>query len=380
MRLFNVQVVDNNSSLTPAIIQIHGDKIVEVSTEVDNVIPRLGDLDCDGLIASPGWIDLQINGGFGFDFTSDPSQIWSVGSQLAQYGVTSFLPTIISTSNEVYQNALYVLKKGPTQGWKGAVPIGWHFEGPFLNPDKKGAHNPKYLQLPNADSTKDWSHDHGVLMITMAPELPGALELATEFASRGIILSIGHSMATSEEAYRAVEAGYSAATHLFNAMPVLDHRNPGLATSVLLDKRIITGLISDGIHVHPEMLDLAWRLKGADGIALVTDAVGMLGFPPGSFLQGGMEVIVDEKAARLKNGILAGSILSMDKALRNVMNYTNSRIEQILPAMSYTQSRLLHLDHYGQVKPGFRSDMTLVNKFGQVMMTIIGGEVVYKRE
>ena len=138
----------------------------------------------------------------------------------------------------------------------------------------------------------------------MAPELPGALEIARTLVSRGVVVSAGHSMATIDDTHKAVENGYTAATHLFNAMPPLDHRSPGLAAAVLLDDRITTGLIPDGLHVHPDMVDLAWRLKGPDQIVLITDAVGALGIQPGIFVQGGMEIVVDGHSARLRNGTL----------------------------------------------------------------------------
>lgn len=339
--------------------------------------PSQGGLDAQGWILCPGWIDLQINGGFGFDFTADPTRVWEVGSKLVRYGVTDFLPTLLSAPKKVYAQAIEVYRQGPPEGWRGARPLGWHFEGPFLNPDKRGAHNLGALRSPDPDFAQDWSRENGVCMVTMAPELPGALDLARQLASRGVILSAGHSMATRNEAELALEAGYTSATHLYNAMPPLNHRNPGLSAKVLLDQRFSAGLISDGIHVHPDMLDLAWRLKGADGIALVTDAVGMLGLPPGSFVQGGMEVIVDDRAARLPDGTLAGSILSLDKALRNMVEFTGMSIGQILPALSRTQSRLLHLDQNGEVAPGFRADLTLVDRGGHVMMTIVDGKVVY---
>lgn len=337
-------------------------------------------LDARGGLLCPGWIELQINGGFGFDFTEDPARIWEVGAKLARYGVTGFLPTIITAPADVYDRAIEVYRQGPPPGWRGARPLGWHFEGPFLNPGKKGAHNPSALRMPDAELAANWSRENGVALVTMAPELPGALDLARQLVSRGVVLSAGHSLATEEDAQKALEAGYTSVTHLFNAMPPLDHRQPGLAAIALLEDRFTAGIISDGIHVHPDMLDLAWRLKGADGIALVTDAVGMLGFPPGSFVQGGMEIIVDDTAARLTNGTLAGSILSLDKALRNMMRFTGSGIQQIVPALSRTQSRLLHLDRNGEVKPGFRADLTLVDENGYVMQTIVGGEVVYSRE
>jgi N-acetylglucosamine-6-phosphate deacetylase len=376
MRIFNAQIIDKHQNRLTAAIIVKNGMITEVTTDARQGALLSGDIDAHGLIVTPGWIDIQINGGLGFDFTTDPSRIWEVGSMLPRYGVTGFLPTIITSSADIYQKAISVLKSGPPNGWRGARPLGWHFEGPFLNPAKKGAHNPAFLHLPDADLIQGWSRENGVLLVTMAPELPGALEIARSLVSRGVVVSAGHSMATIDDTQKAVENGYTAATHLFNAMPPLDHRSPGLAAAVLLDDRITAGLIADGLHVHPDMVDLAWRLKGPEKIVLITDAVGALGIQPGIFVQGGMEIVVDDHSARLRNGTLAGSILGLDEALRNVMRFTHSRLEQVLPAMSHNQSKLLRLEQNGEIRPGFRADLTFLREDGQVELTMVGGDVV----
>ena len=377
MRILNAQVFDDHFLLVYATIQIDHGLITDISMDTQKVVPQSGDVDAHGWIVTPGWIDIQINGGMGFDFTTDPTRIWDVGAMLPRYGVTGFLPTIITSSEDTYQKAISVLRNGPPMGWRGARPLGWHFEGPFLNPVKKGAHNPAHLRLPDASFVKDWTRENGVFLVTMAPELPGALEIAQLLASKGVVVSAGHSMATIIEAQKAVENGFTAATHLFNAMPPLDHRSPGLAGAVLLDDRITAGLIADGLHVHPNMVEVAWRLKRPDKIVLISDAVGALGIQPGLFVQGGMEIVVDDHSARLRDGTLAGSILGLDQALRNVMQFTHSRLEQVLPALSRNQARLLRLDQYGEIHPGFRADLTFLREDGQVELTMVGGAVIY---
>lgn len=374
MKIYNARITSENGQLIPGSIRIENEWITDV---IYSDRSSSGDLDAHGWIVSPGWIDLQINGGFGFDFTEDPGKIWEVGAQLPRYGVTGFLPTVITAPPETYQKALRVWEKGAPEGWQGAIPLGWHFEGPFLNPEKKGAHNPAMLLQPKESLSQEWNPKSGVALVTMAPELPGALSLARSLAARGVVLSAGHSMATLEMAQQAQGAGYTAATHLFNAMPPLDHRAPGLAAEVLLNPRFTAGIIADGIHVHPEMVHLAWQMKGPRSIALVTDAVGSLGLPPGSFVQGGMEIIVDESAARLKNGTLAGSILTLDKALRNLMKFTGADVEQVLPALSSNQARLLHLERSGRIGAGCLADLTVIDDSGHVRLTVIRGEVVY---
>lgn len=380
MRIINARIFQSETGLEPGAVTFDHESITQLSKNSAPVSsPSSGDIDAENLILSPGWIELQINGAFGLDFTNDPTCLWEVASKLPRYGVTAFLPTIITSSRDTYRQALEVWRQGPPAGWRGAQPIGWHFEGPFINMKKKGAHDPNFVRVPDMDFAKDWSRENGVFLVTMAPELPGALDAARLLISRGIILSAGHSLATFEEANSAVEAGYRAATHLFNAMPPLDHRSPGLAAAVMLHPQITVGLIPDGIHVHPGMVELAWRLKGAHKIALVTDAMAALGVLPGVFVQAGMEVIVEGDSARLRDGTLAGSILGLDQALRNLMKFTNSRVEQILPALSGTQAELLQLERYGQVKETGKPNFTLVDDEGQVAMTIINGEILYTR-
>lgn len=380
MKITNTRIFQSETNIEPGTITFDHESIAQISLQTASISSRASDhIDAENLILSPGWIDLQINGAFGLDFTNDPSCLWDVAAKLPQYGVTTFLPTIITSSKDTYRQAIEIWRQGPPAGWRGAIPLGWHFEGPFINMKKKGAHDPNYVRTPDNDFSKDWSRENGVFLVTMAPELPGALDIARQFISRGIILSAGHSMATFEETARAVEAGYRAATHLFNAMPPIDHRSPGLAVAAMLNSQITVGLIPDGIHVHPGMVELAWRLKGAHKMALITDAMAALGVPPGIFVQAGMEVIVDSNSARLRDGTLAGSILGLDQALRNLMEFTHSRAEQILPALSVTPANLLQLNRYGKIQEGCKSHFTLLNDWGQVAMTIIDGEVLYTR-
>lgn len=378
MKITNVNILTPRRIFKKATLSIDKGKIVEIlppqSFSGSDVI------DAEGWIASPGWIDLQINGGFGYDLTTDPERLWDVAEQLPKFGVTGFLPTIISSTPETYPKAIRIFRCGPPKGWKGARPFGWHFEGPFLNLGKKGAHNPDSLLLPDKDLVADWSRENGVAMVTMAPELPGAEEVARQLLDAGVMLSMGHSMATMEETRHAVSYGFTTATHLFNAMPALDHRAPGLAGEALANDAITVGIIADGLHVHPDLVKIAWKMKAPDKIVLVSDAVGALGVPPGEFLQGGMEIIVGQDSARLKNGTLAGSVLKLDRALRNVMEYTGAPMEQVLPALGVNQSRLLNLENHGVIREGYCADLTLVDAAGNLRMTIVDGEILYQSE
>jgi N-acetylglucosamine-6-phosphate deacetylase len=255
-----------------------------------------------------------------------------------------------------------------------------HFEGPFLNLGKKGAHNPAYLRQPDLRLIDDWTVENGVRLVTLAPELPGALELIQELRSRGIVVSAGHTMASFEQAQAGFEAGVTCGTHLFNAMPALEHRAPGLTGALLAHPQMVVGLIADGIHVHPAMLKLAWQSKGSRGLALVTDAMAALGMPPGIYQLGDLDVTVDGSSAHLSDGTLAGCMLTQDAALRNMVEISGSVIADVIPSVSATPASVLNLQNKGVIRPGADADLTLVTPQGQVLMTIARGLIVYNAE
>ncbi|MEI2692256.1 MAG: N-acetylglucosamine-6-phosphate deacetylase [Anaerolineae bacterium] len=338
-------------------------------------------IDADGLLLTPGFIELQFNGGFGQDFTDDPTAIWPVAAQLPQHGVTAFLPTIITAPLEKSALGRRIVTEGRPTDYRGAMPLGLHIEGPFLNPAKKGAHNPNYLRLPTLDAVADWSPETGVRLVTLAPELPGALEVIEALSSRGILVSTGHSMATYDQAVAGFDAGARYGTHLFNAMPNLLHREPGLPGALLTDDRPTVGLIADGIHTHPAIVKLVWQVLGPQRLNLVTDAMAALGMPPGKHLLGDYVVTVDGVSCRLADGTLAGSILAMDEALRNLIAFTGCTLEEALQTMTTTPARAIGLEHErGQVAPGFIADLVLLSPDLHVRGTVVDGELVYAAE
>lgn len=333
--------------------------------------------DCSGLVLAPGFIDLQLNGGFGLDFTQNPEAIWSVAAQLPRYGVTAFLPTIITSPPETIQRALQVLRQGPPPGFRGATPLGLHLEGPFLNPGKKGAHNPAYIRPPSLEAIHGWTPENGVRLVTLAPELPGALEVIQELVQRGVTVSAGHSLATYEQAMTAFAAGVTCGTHLFNAMPPLGHREPGLAAALLTHPAAATWLIADGIHVHPAMVALAWASKGSGGLALVTDGMAALGMPAGDYALGDFNVHVDSTSARLADGTLAGSIITTDASLRYLMQFTGCSLPEALTTLTNTPARLAHIANKGELRSGMNADLVLLTPQGEVKATVVAGEMVY---
>ncbi len=335
-------------------------------------------LNAYGLLLAPGFIDLQLNGAFGLDFTAAPDTIWEVGARLPRYGVTAFLPTIVTSPLTTVAAAQRVWQAGPPPGYAGAVPLGLHLEGPFLNPAKRGAHDATQMRPPTLPDIADWSPAQGVRLVTLAPELPGAVEVIHALHQRGVLVSAGHSMADYDQAQAGLRAGVSYGTHLFNAMPTLDHRAPGLAGALLTDPQAIVGIIPDGIHLHPAIVQLIWQAKGPGQVSLVTDAMAALGWPPGRYPLGNFEVIVDETSARLSDGRLAGSILSLDQAVRNLIAFTGCTFPEAIATVTTVPARSLRLADYGVLALGARADLTLLTADMHVAATIVGGRLAWR--
>jgi N-acetylglucosamine-6-phosphate deacetylase len=361
------------------LVLIENGRIVEVGPAGQTLPPEIDIRDARSLILAPGFLDLQVNGGFGLDFTTDPSTIWPVAAGLPQFGVTGFLPTVITSPLETIKKAQQILTAGPPAGWKGARPIGLHLEGPFLNPGKKGAHNPAYLRHPSPADVVDWAPEIHVRLVTLAPELPWAGDLIAELARRGVIVSTGHSLATYDEAAAGFEAGARYTTHLFNAMPALHHREPGLVAAALADPRVTIGLIADGLHVHPALVSLIRQIAGADRLNLVTDAMAAMGMEPGEYYLGDYQVTVGENSARLADGTLAGCVLSLDAILRAYVSFTGAPLAEALATITTTPARLLGLEtSIGRIAPGLGADLVLLTPALEIAETFIGGESVYQ--
>ena len=363
-------------------VLIDGPRIVALGPEEKVSCPADAErIDSSGLVLAPGFIDLQLNGAFGHDFTANPESIWTVASRLPQYGVTAFLPTIITTPLETISTAQEIVARTPASVATGAIPLGLHVEGPFLNPGRTGAHNPAYLRLPDLAATRYWSPERGVKLVTLAPELPGALDLVASLSEQGVLVGAGHSLATYEQAQAGFDAGIRYGTHLFNAMPALYHREPGLVAALLTDPRLTVGLIADGIHTHPSIVSLVWQFLGSARLNLVTDGMAALGMSSGRHLLGDLKVETDESSARLADGTLAGSILSLDTALRNLIAFAGCSLQDALPTVTSTPAASLGiLDQRGQLSPGLVADLVLLSSDLDVTMTIASGDVVYVRE
>lgn len=381
--IHNARLYTGRHIVDDGAVLIEDDRILAIGPTLSIACPPNAiSLDAIGLWLAPGYIDVQLNGAFGMDFTADPDTIWAVAAHLPQFGVTAFLPTIVTSPLETVARAQAVLRAGPPPGFCGAWPVGLHLEGPFLNPAKRGAHNATHMRLPTLSdgAIAEWSRNDGISMVTLAPELPGASAMIRTLHEREVVVSAGHSLATYEEALTGLSAGLGYGTHLFNAMPTLEQRSPGLVGALLTDARVVVGIIPDGVHLHPGSVKLAWQAKGAAGVNVVTDAMAALGRPPGHYRLGDFDVTVDETSARLSDGRLAGSILSLDTAVRNLMAFTGCSAAEALATATTTPARLLGLADRGQLAPGFLADLVLLTPGLHVVKTIVAGKILYSTQ
>ena len=333
-------------------------------------------IDASGLVVSPGLIDLQINGGYGHDLQDDPGVVWELGRKLPRSGVTSFLPTIISGPRSLHSAMLEALRARPT-GYCGAEPLGAHFEGPMLNTRLAGVHPPEHLTGVSADVINGWHRSAGVAMVTIAPELANALDAIGELHRRGIVVAAGHSAATADETLAAITAGVSTVTHLFNAMAPLGHRHPNLVGVALADSRLTATMIVDGVHVAPIAVAAAWNAKGPDGIALVTDAVAAMEQPPGAYRLAGIPTVFDGASVRTADGVLAGSVVSMNRAAANLAEFTGCGRLEALAAATSIPAGIIGETRRGCLDPGSIADVVLLDDDYRVHVTICGGQVSY---
>lgn len=347
-----------------------------VLVAVEDVSAGAEELDGEGLRVGPGYVDLQCNGGLGIDLGSEPERMWELASELPRFGVTAWLPTIVTTPDGIVERALLTLGDGPPDGWRGAVPVGLHLEGPFLSAAKRGAHPEALLRPPTVDAIAGWSRAAGVAVVTLAPDLHGALDVLDALVQRGVVVSLGHTPATADQASAAVDAGATWVTHLFNAMAPLHHREPGVAGVALSDERLRVGLIPDGTHVHPQVVTMAQRALG-ERLTIVTDAVAALGMPHGRQPLGRSEVTIGDDGVRLADGTLAGSNLAMDQGVRNLVAFTGCSTEAAVHAASTAPAAVLDDVVRGTLSPGARADLVILTEDLHLVTTVVGGEIVH---
>jgi N-acetylglucosamine-6-phosphate deacetylase len=361
--------------LVPGALVVEGERIVEVRTDAVGELPgpRL-----DAAIVSPGLIDLQCNGAFGFEVGGSATALRVLAERLPETGVTTFLPSIVSAQPAHYRDAAAAF--AASRAAPGASPIGLHLEGPLLSPARAGAHDPRAIAA--ADATLDDVLDElmttrVVRLVTLAPERRGATVLIRRLVEAGVTVSLGHTDATFDQMIAGADAGATLATHLFSAMSPFHHRAPGAVGAALTDARLTVTLIADGVHAHPAALNLALRAKGADRVALVTDAVAAAGAPAGKYALGGQTIVSDGESARLEDGTLAGSTLTLDRAVRVMVALGGARLEEALAMASTVPAARLGLDDRGRLEGGRRADLVLWSDTLEIVSTVVGGVVTF---
>jgi N-acetylglucosamine-6-phosphate deacetylase len=358
-------------------VVLDGDRISAVRPDGSSSPETGRRFDASGLLVAPGFIDAQLNGGHGIDVTAEPHRISELGVELTRYGVTAFVPTVITCSPRRRAAAMAAHQTVDRSAGGGALAIGLHLEGPMLAPSRRGAHPERWLDLPSPALIDGWTRDAGVVMVTIAPELPGAIEVIEQLVVDGVVVSIGHTDADAACVADAKRAGATAVTHLFNAMAPFGHRSPGPIGVTLADDSLIGGLICDGIHVDPLAVRIAWRALGPPRLLLVTDATAVLGLGPGSRRLGEVDIDVSPAGVRTADGTLAGSDLALDQAVRNLVTFTGCTAVEAVAAVTATPARLLGLADRGALEAGRRADVVVLDATLRVVATFVSGELAH---
>jgi N-acetylglucosamine-6-phosphate deacetylase len=369
--------------------------IASISSRAEQEIPNTATVvdfsrdDPHGILA-PGFVDIHMHGGAGIDvMQASVTELPRLNRFLTAHGVTGYFPTTVAAPlDETYSalgriaDAIETAQKFHTHdgGTVQALPLGIHLEGPFLSHKRRGVHPPENLLEPTAELfDRLWQAARGhVRMMTIAPELSGAIEVIAQAARRGVCVSIGHSDATLETAQAAVKAGARHATHTFNAMRPLDHREPGILGEVLTNERLTADIIVDGIHVAPEVVELFLRAKGMERAVLITDATAAAGMPDGIYQLGPIPVEVKNGRCTVVGETgdkLAGSVLTMDKAVRNVKQFAGWSLQDSIRAATLNPAAAAGLAHHGKVAPGVEANLVVLSPEGEVRRTVVRGVV-----
>ena len=345
----------------------------------------------DGFVV-PGFVDVHVHGVEGHDTLDGAGALAEIAKRLPRYGVTAFCPTTVACSPADLSLTLQQIadaRVGRPAGSARVLPA--HLESNFINPEYKGAQPAACLRLPTDARREGEFSGRDILdviearqadvgIVTVAPEIDGALELIPRLVRAGHRVSLGHSAADYDQAVAAIDAGARHATHLFNRMTPITHRAPGLAGAVLSHDEVKAELICDGFHVHAAMSRLAIAAKGVDGVMAITDGTAGSGLPPGSMTRlGGRPIRVSDQAALLDDGTLAGSTLTMDRAFRNVVTMFHASIVQAAIVCSTTPARALGLTRFGVIAEGNVADLVVLDRAFGVVRTFIDGEEVFSR-
>jgi N-acetylglucosamine-6-phosphate deacetylase len=377
-RLAARKLVTSSGVLANPLVTIDGEHIVRIDNR-DAASSTGIDYDLPDATLTAGFLDIHFHGVAGVDLMSaTPTGFAEIARRLARAGVTRFLPTTVTASLDPTLHALermagFIEAPPPVEGAQGA---GIHIEGPFLSHQKRGMHPAEHLLAPSPELLKRlWEAARGqIRLMTIAPELPGALETITYASALGIRCSIGHSMATRAEAVAGIGAGAVSATHTFNAMRAFDHREPGILGVVLDREELYADLICDGYHVAPEAVRLWLRAKGPERAILITDCLSAAGMPDGTYMAGETVVHVEGDACRTEAGVLAGSVITLDRAVTNLRDAARVELAVAARLASGNPARMLGLPEI--LEPGALADFNIYDVEGVKQETIVRGMLI----
>ncbi|AVQ44519.1 N-acetylglucosamine-6-phosphate deacetylase [Clostridium botulinum] len=377
--IVNGKIIVGNEILENKVL-LFEKKIIDI-LDRDNVCLSKNDyiIDAKGLYISPGFIDVHIHGSGGKDAMDGKIEsIKVISNTIAKRGVTSFLPTTMTMAKEHIYKALDVIEQAMNMDLGGAKVLGAHLEGPFINPKYKGAQKVDFIKNPSFDFIK--GYENVIKIITLAPEKDENFKFLKYIKENtDIVLSIGHSDATYEQAMAAIDNGISRATHIFNAMTPLNHRKPGIIGAIM-NTDISCELIADNIHVHKGAINVLTKIKGKDKIILITDSMRAGCMNNGIWELGGQKVIVKNGSARLEDNTLAGSILTLDNAIKNMKNNIDASLCEIISMVTINPAKDINIyDKKGSIEKGKDSDIVIFDKDINISMTIVEGNIVYQK-
>ncbi|MHA1506569.1 MAG: N-acetylglucosamine-6-phosphate deacetylase [Candidatus Asgardarchaeia archaeon] len=367
------------TTIDDAYITVEDGKISKVSKEKPEGVEVE---DFSDKIATPGFIDVHIHGMHGKDVAMGTEEaVEVVTKNMPRYGVTSYFPTIVTSPYEGFERSIKSIIKVSEKN-VGADILGIHIEGPYLSKEKKGAQPEEYIRKPDLEEFKKLYDISGGLLkrMTIAPEAEGALDLIREATQMGVVMSMGHSNATYDVAIKAIELGARSAIHTFNGMRGYHHREPGILGAVLTTKNVMAEAIVDLIHLHPATVKLIYLCKGVHEMILITDAIAATGLPDGTYELGTVTIIVKDGISRTKSGALAGSTLTMNRAVRNMVEHVGVSFQDALIMATANPARLMSLKGKGAIAPGFDADITIVDKDMNVYATYVRGELKFSKE
>lgn len=356
------------------VLVIEDDHIYSITREAENVpIENL-----DDCFIVPGFVDIHTHGAVGYDvMDGNPEGIVKMAEFLASHGVTSFLPTTTTLDIESTLKAISAVEEAVALNKNGAKITGIHLEGPFINPKHKGAQNEKYIIEPTKELLEILTQSRLVKLVTIAPEISGAISAIKFMRDRGIFISLGHSDATYEDTVKAIMAGATLVTHLFNGMRPFHHREPGIIGAGIVEDSLKCQIIADGIHIHFSAIRLVYKAKGYKSIVLISDSMSATGLSDGDYELGGLKVTVRSGAPRLEDGRLAGSTLTLDNAIKNMVNKVLVPLPFAVEMASRVPAKSIGEALIGSFSYGNKADIVVLDRNLNVVRTYIDGRLVY---